>query len=57
MSKLKEKIVEKLKEKIGLELSNDILFALQDKGIELQIKALVKQDKLKIVDEKDRPVF
>jgi hypothetical protein len=42
MSKIKAKIADKLKEKIGAELGADIMSALQDKSIELQIKALVK---------------
>jgi len=42
MDKLRAKIAEKLQEKIGLELGLDIITALHDKSIDLQIKALVK---------------
>ena len=57
MEKIKEKIAARLRENIGEELGNDIMNALEDKAIDQQIKALVKQDKLKIVDQKNKPVF
>lgn len=57
MEKLKQKIADKLREKLGAAFGNDIILALGDKGVDLQIKALVKQDKLKIIDSSNKPVY
>jgi len=57
MNKLKMKIANKLKEKLGEEFGEGIMKALSDKTVDQQIKALISQNKLKIVDEKEKPVY
>lgn len=41
MDKIKQKIVEKLREKIGKEFGENIILALQDKNIDSSIKKLL----------------
>jgi hypothetical protein len=51
MEKLTQKIAQKLQEKIGRELGlGNILSAMKDKTVEEQIKELIAQNKLQIVD-------
>lgn len=51
MDKLKQKIAEKLREKLGMEFGGTMIMnALGEKSIEKEIKMLVKEDKVKIID-------
>lgn len=51
MEKIREKMSVLLKNKIGEEYSKHIVFALQDKSIEKEIKVLMKQDKIQLHNE------
>jgi uncharacterized protein YbcV (DUF1398 family) len=58
MEKLTQKLAQKLQEKIGAELGlTNIMKAMKDKTVEDQIKELIAQDKLKIVDQSNKPLF
>lgn len=50
MEKIRLKITEKLREKLGQEFGSNIMAALHDQTIENQIKNLIAQDKLHIVN-------
>ena len=51
MEKIMFKIAQKLEEKIGKELGlTNIMYAMRDKNVEEQIKELIKQDKILLVD-------
>jgi hypothetical protein len=57
MMKLQQKIALKLQEKLGAEFGENIMTALKDKSIQEQIQELIKQDKIKIVNEQNKPVY
>ena len=58
LEKLSQKIAQKLQEKLGAQLGMpNILAAMKDKSVENQIKELVEQGKLQIVDQQDNIVF
>ena len=57
MEKIKQKIVESLRKKIGEEFGQNILIALGDQNIEQQIKLLMAQDKIQLLNSQNQPVF
>jgi len=58
LEKLTQKIAQKLQEKIGAQLGmSNILAAMKDKSVENQIKELVEQGKLQIVDQQNNVIF
>ena len=57
MDKIRKKIAQKLREQIGKELGDDIIEALKDQEIDKQIKSLITQKKLTIVDDEGQGVY
>jgi hypothetical protein len=57
MEKIRTKLENMLKSKIGEEYGKNILMALKDKGIEKDIKTLMKGDKIQIHNEQNQPVY
>ena len=58
MDKVKQKIVEKLQEKMGSEFGHTLIKAVvEEDPIHQQIKQLMKEDKIQIVDAQNNPVF
>jgi len=57
MEKIRTKLENMLKSKIGEEYGKNILMALKDKTIEKDIKNLMKGDKIQIHNEQNEPVY
>ena len=57
IGKIQKKIAQKLREKLGKEFGEGIMEALQDKDIEKVIKEMIKQDKIKILDQKNKELY
>ena len=57
MDKLRQKIAQKLREKLGEEFGEEIMVALKASQVDLQIKELVKENKLLLVDQRNNPVY
>jgi hypothetical protein len=57
MDKIRLRIAEKLREKLGAEFGMNIMSALNDKAIESQIKNLLAADKIQVVDQNDNVVM
>jgi len=57
MEKIRAKIEQKLREKIGVQFGEDIMQALKDQGIEQSIKLLMKQDKIQLLNAQNQPVY
>lgn len=57
MEKVKSKLVERLREKIGSEYNENIIEAVNDQDIHQKIKLLMKEDKIHIINEQNQPMF
>lgn len=57
MEKIRTKIAERLKEKFGVALGQEILEALKEKHIEQQIVMLLKEDRIQLLNQRDEPLF
>lgn len=58
MEKVKQKIVEKLQEKMGGEFGHTLIKAVvEEDPIHQQIKQMMKEDRIQIVDAQNNPVF
>lgn len=57
MQKITGKLHEQLVEKIGQEYEENINLALQDPSIGKTIKELLKEDKIKLLDDNDMEVY
>lgn len=57
MEKIRMKLHEKLREKIGEKHSEDIYLALNDHKIAQSIKKLMKEERIRLLNEKKQPVY
>lgn len=57
MEKIRQKLFEKLSEKLGQVNKEHIYLALRDKQIEHSIKQLMKEDRIRLLNEHSQPVY
>ena len=57
MEKIRMKLHEKLREKIGERHSEDIYLALNDRRIEQSIKKMMKEERIRLLNDKKQPVY
>ena len=57
MEKIRMKLHEKLREKIGERHSEDIYLALNDRKIEESIKRMMKEERIRLLNDKKQPVY
>lgn len=57
MEKIRNKITLLLQSKIGSEYKLDIMAALKDKQIDSSIKNLMKEDKIQILNQQNKPLY
>jgi hypothetical protein len=57
MEKIRMKLHEKLREKIGEKHSEDIYLALNDHKIEQSIKRMMKEERIRLLNDKKQPVY
>lgn len=57
MEKIRGKIADRLREKFGDESGKEILEALKDKHIEHQIILLLRQDRIKLLNQHNEPIY
>jgi hypothetical protein len=57
MEKIRLKLYEKLRERMGDQHGEDIIEALNDRHIEQSIKKLMKEDRIRLLDEHAQPIY
>lgn len=57
MEKIRMKLHEKLRDLIGEKHSEDIYLALNDRKIEQSIKKLMKEERIRLLNDKKQPVY
>ena len=57
MEKIRMKLFERLRDKIGEQHGEEIYLALNDRKIEQSIKKMMKEDRIRLLNDKKQPVY